>query len=304
MVTTLIAALVIGLLAPWVRGKVWGVPFSLFSIGTVLASFVGSVLTTLLVGALFSVALRMTALTRAQIDPISGAIAALVALALLWSSARKMREVRGLSVLCQRLGEEDVRPLALRSIDLLLDRVERRNPRRHASLILMATGPLTQSASWKEARDWLLRIREDVLDPRQAVLRDQALATCHLQFDDTTAAREAIERIPRPAEDEIEIWLVAMEALLLAVEGDGAGASAKLRGQDTDDNPSLEASHRLVRAHIFAAEGNDEQARGELEELKRAVGRSGLVRVLNPRGPATELARSLLEEDGEATDQA
>ncbi|MGB5812529.1 MAG: hypothetical protein WBG86_18485 [Polyangiales bacterium] len=304
MTTTLIAAVVVGLLAPVLRGLMWGVPFSLLSIGMVIASFVGSVLTALVIGAAASVVLRFTSLTPGEMDTLSGIIAGLGALVLLWSSARRMREVRGLSLLCQRLAEEDARSVALQSLRRLLDRAARRDRGRHAGLVLMATGPLTQSSHWSEAREQLAAIDDSALEPTQAMLRNQALATCHLHFDDTEAARLAIEKISRPAEDSIEVWLVAMEALLLAVTGNSEAAGAKLRDQDTEDNPSLEASHRLVRAHILAAEGRHVQAREELDWLLRAAGRTGLERVLKPRGPATELAQSMLAEHATATPQA
>ena len=300
MATTLIAALVVGLLSPIARSLAWGVPFSLLSIGTVLTSFAGSSLTVLIIGAICSVALSATPLSADQIDLWSGLIAAATGSGLLASSIRRLREVRGLSVLCQRLPEKDARELALRSLRRLLDRVRRTNVQQHASLVLMATGPLTQAALWNEAREQLMSVAEDALDAPQAVLRDQALATCHLQFDDPKAAQEAIERIPRPAEPSIEVWLVAMEALLLAVGGRFAEAEATLREQDAADNPSLEASHRLVRAHIWAGQGRKQDALRELDGLRLAAGRAGLERVLRPHGPASILARELLDEDTRA----
>ncbi len=300
MTTTLIAALVVGLLAPVVRGLAWGVPFGLLSISTVLVSFAGSTLTVLLIGATAGFLLQAAELTPDQVDRMAGGIGALVGFVLLLSSARRMRHVRGLSVLCQRLGEEDAQPAALRALGRLLDRVKRSDTDRHIGLVLLATGPLTQASLWEVARAKLSSIEEQSLTPAQSILRNQALATCQLQFGELDAARDTIGNIPRPAEPSIEVWLIAMEALLLAVRGELEAAETKLRGQDTSDNPALEASHRLVRAHILAGHDQREAAITELKALRQAAGRAGLERALHPEGPASELARELIDAEEEA----
>ena len=300
MTTTLIAALVVGLLAPVVRGLAWGVPFGLLSISTVLVSFAGSTLTVLLIGATAGFLLQAAELTPDQVDRMAGGIGALVGFVLLLSSARRMRHVRGLSVLCQRLGEEDAQPAALRALGRLLDRVKRSDTDRHIGLVLLATGPLTQASLWEVARAKLSSIEEQSLTPAQSILRNQALATCQLQFGELDAARDTIGNIPRPAEPSIEVWLIAMEALLLAVRGELEAAETKLRGQDTSDNPALEASHRLVRAHILAGHDQREAAIAELKALRQAAGRAGLERALHPEGPASELARELIDAEEES----
>jgi hypothetical protein len=301
MTTTLIAALVVGLLAPVVRGLAWGVPFRLLSISTVLVSFAGSTLTVLLIGATAEFLLRAAELTPDQADRVAGGIGALGGFVLLLSSARRMRHVRGLSILCQRLGEEDAQPTALRALGRLLDRVKRSDTGQHIGLVLMATGPLTQASLWEVARARLSSIEEQSLTPAQSILRNQALATCQLQFGELDAAQNTIGSIPRPAEPSIEVWLVAMEALLLAVRGELEAAEAKLRGQDTSDNPALGASHRLVRAHILAGHDQPEAALVELKALRQAAGRAGLERALHPDGPASALARELIEAEESRT---
>jgi len=293
---TLIAAVLVGLGAPMIRGWVWGVPFSLLSIATVLRSFVASALTVLAVGVVAIFALRATSMPRDQIGQVAGMIGGGVGLLLLLSSARRFRHVRGLSVLCQRMQEEDARPTATVALDRLLRRVRRKDEQRHIALVLMATGPLTQAGMWGEARDRLRGLDDDALTEPQAVLRNQALATCELQFDDVDAAQSAIDRIRRPTEDAIEMWLVAMEALLMAVRGQSEGALAHLGAEEVDGNPSLRASHRLVHAHVLAARGDEEAALDELRLLRREAGAAGLERVRLPRGPASPLAERLLDE--------
>ncbi len=296
MALTLIVAVLVGVAAPLIQSRVWGVPFSLLSIATVLRAFVGAALTVVVIGVVALYVLRTTPMDQAQINWVAGPLAGAIALALVVSSARRMREVRGLSVLCQRLQEEDARPPALAALGRLLDRVGRDDPPRYVALVLMATGPLTQAGLWDEARARLRSLDEHVLTEPQSVLRDQALATCELQFDDLDAAERAIDRIERPTEGTIEVWLVAMEALVMAARGESEKALAHLGGEDVEDNPSLRASHRLVHAHIYAERGDTAAAEGELHAIYEEAGRAGLERVLRPTGPASPLAARLLDE--------
>jgi outer membrane PBP1 activator LpoA protein len=296
MLPTLAAAALLGAIAPFLQSFAWGVPFSLMSIATVLRSTVVSALTVLVIGAAAFFALRATPMAPEGVSRVAAAVGGFLGFTLLLSSVRRMRHVRGLSVLCQRLQEEDARKTALKSLRRLLDRARRSDPRRHIALVLMATGPLTQAGLWGEARDGLRDLDDALLTEPQSVLRNQALATCELQFDATDAAQRAIDEIARPTEPSIEVWLVAIEALLMAVRGDTERALAHLGAQDADDNPSLKASHRLVHAHIYAARGDEEAALEELTTLEREAGSAGLERVVRPRGPASVLAERLLDE--------
>jgi hypothetical protein len=89
---------------------------------------------------------------------------------------------------------------------------------------------------------------------------------------------------------------------LMAVRGESERALAHIGAQSTADNPSLQASHRLVHAHIYAARGDEGAALRELERLLEEAGRAGLERVTRPRGPATALAEHMLA--AEATRQS
>lgn len=296
MSPTLIVAVLVGLAAPVIRGWIWGVPFGLLSMASVLKSFVESALTALVVGVAALFALRATPMDQTEISRVAALIGGTVAILLLLSSARRFRHLRGLSILCQRLQEDDARPAAAAALDRLLARQRHKNEQRYVALVLMATGPLTQAGMWAEARDRLQSLDGIPISEPQAVLRNQALATCALQFNDPEAAQRAIDRIRRPTESSIEVWLVAMEALLMAVRGQSERALAHLGGQDADDNPSLRASHRLVHAHILADRGETEAAIGELRSLQQEAGRAGLERVMLPFGPASPLAERLLNE--------
>ena len=296
MTPVLIASALIGAIAPILRSLAWGVPFGLLSIATVIRSFVGAALTVVVVGTAAFFALRTTTLPPDEVGGVAAATGAIIGLALLASSVRRMRRIRGLSVLCQRLHEADAQESALGALRRLLERAQRRDPQQHIGLVLMATGPLTQAGLWEEARDQLRSLDDDSLTEPQSVLRNQALATCELQFDDVEGAQRAIDRIARPTEPSIEVWLVAMEALLMAVRGETERALAHLGAQDTTDNPSLRASHRLVHAHVFAARGDQDAALRELELLQQEAGRAGMERVIRPRGPASALAEERLAE--------
>ena len=292
MVPTLIAAAAVGALAPLMRSNAWGVPFGLLSIATVLRAFFGAFLTVLVLGSVALVVLRASSV--ADADVAAGVFGGVVGLGLTWTSVRRMRDIRGLTVLCQRISEDDARDQALAALERLLDRTRSENSQRYIALVLMATGPLTHAGMWETARDRLRDLGELPLTTAQSVLRNQALATCELQFDDLDAAEEAIQKIDRPTEPSIEVWLVAIEALLMAVRGDSERALSHLGAQDTSDNASLRASHRLVHAHIYAARGDTTAATTELERLHEEAGSPGLERVIRPKGPATELAEEML----------
>ena len=294
MITTLIAALLVAIAAPWLRRLYWGVPFSLLSFGTVLVSSVAALLSVLLLGAAANFVLRYTPLAPERLDLVSGLIACAGGCVLVLASARKLRDVRGLSVLCQRIDEPEVRETSLAALQQLLDRVKTQGSDRYASFVLMATTALTKADLWDDARSRLQDAAAQTLKPQQQALVNQALATCALHFDDLREAEGAIGRISRPSESPVEIWLVAIEALLAALRGQADDALAMIESQDTEANPSLRASHRIVRAHALAAKSDPSAAMQELRILKDEAGEVGLERVLRPSGPASPLARELL----------
>lgn len=298
MTTTLIAALIVGLLAPLVRSLFWHVPFGLLSVSTVLVAFVGSALTTLVIGLLTLVGLQFVAVNPEEADTIAGVTAAAGGLLLLMLSARRIRYIRGLTILCRRLLEDDAREQALAALDKLMSRLQKSSTQRHASFVLLAIGPLTQAGLWEDARKRLAALPVEQLDENQKAMRNQALATCELHFGDVDAAEAAVTAIARPATPKIEIWLNATDALLLALRGRGDDALAMLV-RAPDDNPSLIASHHVVRAHAYAAKGQPDNARVELLAVQEQAGPAGLERATRPEGPASALARTLLDESSQ-----
>ena len=199
MTWTVVAAAIIGLLSPVVRSLIWGVPFGFLSVATVIRSFVGSALTVLVIGTVTFFVLRATPVPPEQVGLGAGLLGGSLGLVLLWGSARRMRDVRGLSILCQRLQERDVATTALGALNRLLDRVRRENPQRYVALVLMCTGFLTQAGLWEEARSRLRDLDDPMLTRPQSVLRNQALATCELHFDEIDEAALAIGRASQNA---------------------------------------------------------------------------------------------------------
>ena len=94
MTLTLIVAGLVGLLAPVIRGWIWGVPFSLLSIAAVLRSFVGSALTVLVVGITSFFVLRATSIPQAQVNGIAALLGGSLGLLLLLNSAWRLRQVQ------------------------------------------------------------------------------------------------------------------------------------------------------------------------------------------------------------------
>ncbi|MGB5310504.1 MAG: hypothetical protein WBN38_00435, partial [Polyangiales bacterium] len=80
MVPTLVAAVLLGALAPFARSLAWGVPFGLLSIATVLRSFIGSVLTVLVIGTGVFFGLRATTMPPDDIPGLAAAIGGLTGL--------------------------------------------------------------------------------------------------------------------------------------------------------------------------------------------------------------------------------
>ena len=90
-------------------------------------------------------------------------------------------------------------------------------------------------------------------------------------------------------------WLTAIDALRLALGGEGEEALAKL-GQHTK-RPTYAIGHqrRLARVHALAGLGRREEARGLLREM---ADEGVLEAALAPEGPATGMAAAMLAPEG------
>lgn len=90
-------------------------------------------------------------------------------------------------------------------------------------------------------------------------------------------------------------WLIAVDALRLALAGDGDEALAKLG--DGPKRPTFAIRHqrRLARVHALAAQGRRDDARALLREM---ADDGVLEAALAPEGPATGMAAAMLAPDG------
>ncbi len=87
-----------------------------------------------------------------------------------------------------------------------------------------------------------------------------------------------------------------MEALLLAIQGNADEALARCDAVDfTGDAGALAASYGIVRAHALACMGEEENAKATLREVVEVAGKPALQRAIRPVGPATDIARAMLD---------
>ncbi|MEZ4250518.1 MAG: hypothetical protein R3B99_19975 [Polyangiales bacterium] len=98
-----LTALGLGLLAPFLRAWIWGVPLALFSTAMLLRAFLGEFLVAFFAGGVLLVALP---------PPIAAAVGGYVTLLLSSLSARRNRHLRALALVAYRLGQPDARDAA------------------------------------------------------------------------------------------------------------------------------------------------------------------------------------------------
>jgi hypothetical protein len=209
--------------------------------------------------------------------------------------ARRSRRVRGTVLLAMRLADPTTRTRAREALDRNLESFSRKSWNLYAEMSLLAVSAASQAGLFAYGRALLERIPGDSLDSRLRVLVAQALSTCQVRLGDLEGARETANAVSRPVSDEsVERWLRTLEALLDAVGGAPDEAlNATEEPVDEADDPSYAASRHLVRAHALAALGREDEARVELEALRKGMGDRGLAQALAPEGPASPLARAM-----------
>ena len=90
-------------------------------------------------------------------------------------------------------------------------------------------------------------------------------------------------------------WLVAIDALRLALNEDGKGALERLGDDPRRMSFAIRHQRRLARAHALAALGRRDEAR----DVLRAMARDDVLEAaLAPEGPATALAADILAPAG------
>ncbi|HJL01832.1 MAG TPA: hypothetical protein RMH85_11515 [Polyangiaceae bacterium LLY-WYZ-15_(1-7)] len=287
MIEASLAALAIGLLAPFARATSWGVPLTLFSWAMALRAAIGAALTTFFLGA---------ALTLVTTGPRAAAIAAAFGGTFMLLSARRARHLRGVALLSYGITQPDARDAARAALDRKLAHCARRLPASHyAELALFASVPLTAVGLWDDAQRHVEAVDVGQLEEASRPRVLQALATVRIQRGDLEGAQEAVDRVERPAEEAVERWLGATETLLLAVQGNVEETLARAEAADRDD-VAIAAAYDVAKAHALACSGDDEGAKKALLAVRESAGKQALERALRPVGPATDLARALLAE--------
>ncbi len=286
MILVSVAALAIAVLAPLTKSFAWGVPLTMFSWGMVLRTAIGAALSTFFVGAI------LTNFAAAHIAAAAGAgVGGLLSIL----SARRSRHLRGIALLAWRLTQPDSSLEAQRILDAKLEELRRHlSPDAYADVALFASVPLSAVGAWEAASKHLEAIALDAVNTPTGDRARQALATVYLQRGDLERAQSVIDAVQRPAAEAVERWLKAMEALLLAVQGGADEALERARAATTLDG-ALAATYDIVRAHAHACRGETSQANKALERVRSAGGEYALERALRPVGPATDLARAMLQ---------
>jgi hypothetical protein len=291
--TPFIGAAIVGAVAPFLRALVWGVPFTHLSWGMALRVTIGAGLVTLLAGLISLIAFESN---------IASLIGLWVGAVLTLLSARRSRHTRGTALLAYRLTQEPTREEA-RAV--LRKRFERYaggslSATEHARLAPVAVLPLSALGIWDDALAILRGVDRTQLGRLDAARHGQALATCLMEQGHLEEAAAIIGELERPAVIEIERWLIALEALLAAVQGGSEQALALAREHD-DGEGALGASYAIVRSHAYACEGAERECQRELDKVIELAGPDALIRAVRPLGPASDLAREMMVERGQAT---
>ena len=279
-----IAAALVGAIAPFVRAWAWGVPMWMFTWGMALRATLGAGMVTLLAGLIPLVAVD---------DRTAGLIGLLVGGGLMLLSARRSRYLRGVMLLSWRLGSPVMRDEAAEKLTKRLASARQLGPESYAPLALVASGPLSAIERW----DDVLASLDGLLgSPLPKELHDrvaQARATAQLALGDLEGATDSLASVERPAEESVERWLRATEALLHAVQG-GADQALAIANEERGADAALGASYDIVRAHALASKGDEEGAKAALRNVEQVAGSAGLMRAVRPVGPATDIARAML----------
>lgn len=288
--TPFISAAIVGALAPFIRALVWGVPFTHLSWGMALRVTVGAGLVTLLAGLISLIAF----------DPnIASIIGLWVGAVLTLLSARRLRHTRGTALLAYRLTQEPTRKEARAVLRKRFERYARGSvsATEHARLAPVAVLPLSGLGIWDDALTILRGVDRSLLGHLDAARHGQALATCLMEQGHLEEAAEVIGELERPAVTEIERWIVALEALLAAVQG-GSNKALSIARKHDDGEGALGASYAIVRAHAYACDGDERACQRELDKVLELAGPDALIRAVRPLGPASDVAREMMVERG------
>jgi hypothetical protein len=168
-----------------------------------------------------------------------------------------------------------------------------------ARWVLSIAASVSRAGHPQRALDWTKRVEHGVLGRPLAAIHAQHEAVFRIAIGDREGARRAIARAGRPAIPPWEDALLALEALLEALEGD---ADAVLLRTNAPLDRGGPATTRVVwlaaRAHAQAKVGAIEDARVTLRSIRSEGGDDFIRRLVTHNGPASRLAEALLAEGG------
>jgi hypothetical protein len=236
---------------------------------------------------------------------VAGAVgmAALVLGVPVVTTVRRMARDREIQRLCDALDGQDGQE-ALRKLEERLSQLRRELHRRrdgHAAWARWVLHVSRHAASGGRPVDALRLVL--ALDPdRLGALRAthaQYVASFHITLGDPRAARAALATAPRPAEPpSIEKALVAVEALLEALDGDAAAVLRRTHDALSNrDDAVVRVLWQTAHAHALAATGDTSEARALLASMRAEHGDTTLRRIVGHTGPASPIALALLAEE-------
>ena len=219
------------------------------------------------------------------------------------ATRRDLRVSKLLARLAQASGEEARRALAALDYEVEGIRGDRGGDKvsyeERVQSVLTIAAHVAHAGHPERALEWTMQLEAGVVGPGAAAMHAASEAGFRIALGDRAGARRAIAPVPRPAIAPWEDLLLAREALLDALEGDGR-AAAERAARALDDKPTSPARPiwMVVRAHGLARAGAMEDAREILLSMRTEEGESYLRRVASQAGPASLLAESLLNEHG------
>ncbi len=266
----------------------------------------------LLAGALHLLALLLIRIFDAGGSPpsiptlfIIGSASTLFALAVWWYRLNHFRDLAHILRLGGRLtssGDEEARRATISELLAFLEnRLNRWLPlptKLRTNLELYVALQLVKANLWSDAEELLKRVPGRELAPTYRSAHASGMTACRLYQGDRVGAGAWFTQVSRPAKDPaIENIFRATDALFAVLEGRHQEALSLVghEHEPLSDPTEIERAREHVRAHALAALGDGERSRAILRRMLERHGVSSLERAVQVDGPASPLARTILD---------
>lgn len=165
------------------------------------------------------------------------------------------------------------------------------------SIAIAAATVLANARLHEDALAVVERVERGKISGHELELWSLCRLSARLELRDLAGAQAALADVPeiKPGDTHHDVLRIC-RANLRTLEGDPAEALALLEAPATE--PSTERSRQVALAHALAARGEHSRLHTLLREIHRRHGDAGLDRIVRPPGPASDEARTLLEERG------